>query len=205
MLKSVTIAAPRVVQPALQGKSADEVIVERQDGSALHGDWVLGAQMTTPDGDVIGLIEGLILDEEDGTANRRRGVRGRLFRLRRQADRRGLVRTGHDLRRRRNHARHNPRGSRGRTLNQRSGNASIRRRPNRKPALEPETPVAAPWTVAPPEAPGRQEPAGPWTASEPLDIWRLAGRANRRSKACGGRIPRRRRMTALDRNFKEDK
>ncbi|KPQ14784.1 MAG: PRC-barrel domain [Rhodobacteraceae bacterium HLUCCO18] len=68
MLKSVTIAAPRVVQPAYR-QSADEVIVERQDGSELHGDWVLGTQVTTPDGDVIGSIGDLILDKEDSSAN----------------------------------------------------------------------------------------------------------------------------------------
>lgn len=68
MLKSVTIAAPRVIQPAYS-QSADKVIVERQHGSELHEDWVLGARVTTPDGDVIGSIEDLILDEEDGTAN----------------------------------------------------------------------------------------------------------------------------------------
>lgn len=71
MLKQLAIAAiaaPLAVQP-VHGQEADEVIVESQAGSEVRGDWVLGARVTTPDGEVIGSIEDLILDEEDGSVN----------------------------------------------------------------------------------------------------------------------------------------
>lgn len=67
-LAMAAIAAPLVIQPAY-GQTADDVIVESQARSEVRGDWVLGARVTTPDGEIIGSIEDLILDEEDGSVN----------------------------------------------------------------------------------------------------------------------------------------
>jgi sporulation protein YlmC with PRC-barrel domain len=71
MLERLVIAAivaPLIIQPA-HGQSAEDVIVESQGGSEVRGDWVLGARVTTPEGVLIGSIEDLILDEEDGSVN----------------------------------------------------------------------------------------------------------------------------------------
>lgn len=62
------VAVPLVMQPAF-AQEAQEVIVQSQGGSEVRADWVLGGRVTTPDGEMIGSIEDLILDEEDGSVN----------------------------------------------------------------------------------------------------------------------------------------
>lgn len=48
---------------------ADEVLVPSQGANELRADWVLGATVTSLDGERIGSIEDLILDQTDGTVN----------------------------------------------------------------------------------------------------------------------------------------
>lgn len=46
---------------------AQDQIRRSQDGSELRGEWVIGATVTTPDGETIGAIDDLLLDQEEGT------------------------------------------------------------------------------------------------------------------------------------------
>lgn len=50
-------------------QDAEDVIVESQAGSEVRGDWVLGARVYTPDQQMIGSIEDLILDLDGGQVN----------------------------------------------------------------------------------------------------------------------------------------
>lgn len=71
MLRSTliaAIAAPLIAQTAI-AQDAEQVIVENQAGSEVRGDWVLGARVYNPEGEFIGSIEDLILDQEDGAVN----------------------------------------------------------------------------------------------------------------------------------------
>lgn len=71
MLRYVIIAAiagPLATSHATAQETGD-VIVEDQAGSEVRGDWVLGARVTSPEGESIGSIEDLILDQEDGSVN----------------------------------------------------------------------------------------------------------------------------------------
>jgi len=71
MFRSFTIAAmaaPLIVGVAT-AQQAEDVIVESQAVSEVRGDWILGARVYTPDQQIIGSIEDLILDVEDGTVN----------------------------------------------------------------------------------------------------------------------------------------
>jgi len=62
------IAAPLLVQGAM-AQNADEVIIEQQERVEVRGDWVIGARVLTPDGVIIGRIEDMIIDKENGTVN----------------------------------------------------------------------------------------------------------------------------------------
>ena len=66
---SASILITPLVVGAAAAQSAEDVIVENQSGSELRGDWVLGARVATPDQEVIGAIEDLILNAEDGNVN----------------------------------------------------------------------------------------------------------------------------------------
>ena len=75
MFRTLSIAT--MVTPLMMGvttaQEADqapaEVIVESQERSEVRGDWVLGARVYTPDQQMIGSIEDLILDLEGGGVN----------------------------------------------------------------------------------------------------------------------------------------
>ncbi|ROT98448.1 PRC-barrel domain-containing protein [Histidinibacterium lentulum] len=60
---SLAAASPGLAQ------DAEEVIVPEQGGSELRVDWVLGSRVYSLEGERIGSIEDLILDEEDGAVN----------------------------------------------------------------------------------------------------------------------------------------
>ncbi|MFP4451527.1 MAG: PRC-barrel domain-containing protein, partial [Rhodosalinus sp.] len=62
------VAVPLLALPAI-AQDEEDVIVEDQGGSELRGDWMLGARVTSPEGEAIGSIEDLILDQDDGTVN----------------------------------------------------------------------------------------------------------------------------------------
>lgn len=75
MLRTLSIAT--MVTPLMMGvataqetdEAPAEVIVESQEGSEVRGDWVLGARVYTPDQQMIGSIEDLILDLDGGAVN----------------------------------------------------------------------------------------------------------------------------------------
>ena len=68
LISAAAVALPLMMQPAI-AQDTEEVIVQDQAGSEVRGDWLLGARVTTPDGEAIGSIEDVILDQEDGTVN----------------------------------------------------------------------------------------------------------------------------------------
>jgi sporulation protein YlmC with PRC-barrel domain len=43
-----------------------DVLRDSQDMTELRTDWIIGASVATPDGDRVGTIDGLLLDEEEG-------------------------------------------------------------------------------------------------------------------------------------------
>jgi len=51
------------------GQQGEEVLVPEQDAEELRGDWVIGASVLTPGNELIGSIEDLIIDEEEGTVS----------------------------------------------------------------------------------------------------------------------------------------
>ncbi|SEO81406.1 PRC-barrel domain-containing protein [Salinihabitans flavidus] len=56
-----------VVFPLLLGAaSAQDALVTEQGANELRGEWVIGARITSPDGETIGNIEDIILDQEEG-------------------------------------------------------------------------------------------------------------------------------------------
>ena len=65
---AAAIVAPLAITHAT-AQDTDDVIVEDQAGSEVRGDWVLGARVTSPEGESIGSIEDLILDQDDGSVN----------------------------------------------------------------------------------------------------------------------------------------
>lgn len=65
-LAIAALATPLVIGPVF-AQSAEDVVVESQEPSEVRGDWVLGARVYTPDGELIGSIEDLILDSEEGS------------------------------------------------------------------------------------------------------------------------------------------
>jgi sporulation protein YlmC with PRC-barrel domain len=44
----------------------DDLLRDSQDASELRTDWIIGASVQTPDGDRVGTVDGLLLDETDG-------------------------------------------------------------------------------------------------------------------------------------------
>src|SRR6056297_299941 len=60
-----TIATPLFMHMAI-AQDPENVIVENQDTAEVRGDWVLGARVYTPNGEMIGSIEDLILNSEEG-------------------------------------------------------------------------------------------------------------------------------------------
>lgn len=44
----------------------DDVLRRNQDGSELRSDWLIGSTVTTPDGQNVGSIDALLLDQEEG-------------------------------------------------------------------------------------------------------------------------------------------
>ena len=72
-----TFVAATMVAPMMTGwataqeteQAPAEVIVESQERSEVRGDWVLGARVYTPNQQVIGSIEDLILDLDGGNVN----------------------------------------------------------------------------------------------------------------------------------------
>jgi len=65
---AAALVAPLALSHAT-AQDASDVIVEDQAGSEVRGDWVLGARVTSPEGESIGSIEDLILDQQDGSVN----------------------------------------------------------------------------------------------------------------------------------------
>lgn len=63
IFSTIAIAAGLTLAPAL----AQEAIVGEQGASDLRGDWVLGSRITSTQGESIGSIEDLIIDQEEGT------------------------------------------------------------------------------------------------------------------------------------------
>lgn len=47
--------------------TSQEALVTNQGDDELRGEWVIGADVTSPEGDSIGSIEDIILSQEDGT------------------------------------------------------------------------------------------------------------------------------------------
>jgi len=69
IIPSLIAAGSLAVASAAFAQDADEVIVPEQGTSELRVDWVLGSRVYSLDGERIGSIEDLILDEEDGAVN----------------------------------------------------------------------------------------------------------------------------------------
>jgi len=65
IIPTIVVTAGLAAAPAL----AQDVIVEEQGASDLRGDWVLGARVTSTQGERIGSIEDLIIDQEEGSIN----------------------------------------------------------------------------------------------------------------------------------------
>ena len=71
MLRTTLIAAiasPLLIQGAF-AQEADDVIVQNQEMTEVRGDWVLGSRVYTPEGETIGSIEDLIIEQEDGSVH----------------------------------------------------------------------------------------------------------------------------------------
>lgn len=62
VVTTLIFTAGLVASPAF----AQEVLKEEQATSELRGDWILGGRVTSPEGEMIGSIEDMIIDEEDG-------------------------------------------------------------------------------------------------------------------------------------------
>jgi sporulation protein YlmC with PRC-barrel domain len=69
IIPSLIVASSLVAASTGLAQDAEEVIVPEQGGSELRVDWVLGSRVYSLDGERIGSIEDLILDEEDGAVN----------------------------------------------------------------------------------------------------------------------------------------
>lgn len=63
-LAVAALMASSSLAPAL---AQDEAVRNSQDATELRTDWIIGASVTTPEGDSVGSIEGLLLDESDGS------------------------------------------------------------------------------------------------------------------------------------------
>ncbi|MFP4361361.1 MAG: PRC-barrel domain-containing protein [Alphaproteobacteria bacterium] len=62
----LAIAAMTAVGVATGVAGAQEGVRNEQATSELRGDWVIGATVTSPDGETIGTISDILIDSEDG-------------------------------------------------------------------------------------------------------------------------------------------
>jgi len=63
-MTAASMAAAALVTTSL---AQEEVLRQTQDADELRTDWVIGAPVVTPEGDSVGSIEGLLVDETDGS------------------------------------------------------------------------------------------------------------------------------------------
>jgi sporulation protein YlmC with PRC-barrel domain len=54
---------------AVSGVAAQEVLKPSQTPEELRGSWVIGATVTSPDGESVGTINDILLNEEDGSVS----------------------------------------------------------------------------------------------------------------------------------------
>jgi len=62
LIPTLVIAAGLAAAPAF----AQEAIVAEQGSSDLRGDWVLGSRINSTEGEAVGSIEDLIIDQDEG-------------------------------------------------------------------------------------------------------------------------------------------
>jgi sporulation protein YlmC with PRC-barrel domain len=62
-LSALTLAATSLATGAV---AQDDVLRDTQETTELRTDWIIGSAVYTPDGDRVGSIDGLLLDETDG-------------------------------------------------------------------------------------------------------------------------------------------
>jgi sporulation protein YlmC with PRC-barrel domain len=64
LLTTLAITTSLAAAPAF---AQDDIIVQEQASSELRGDWVLGSRVTSTEGERIGSIEDLIIEQDDGS------------------------------------------------------------------------------------------------------------------------------------------
>jgi len=64
-ITAATLAIPLAAAPVF-AQDGEGPIVMDQGSDELRGDWIIGANITTPDDEPIGAIEDIIVDQEEG-------------------------------------------------------------------------------------------------------------------------------------------
>lgn len=67
MLRKTVLTTAAILPLLATGVSAQEALVTTQGDDELRGEWVIGASINSPEGEAIGSIQDIILDEEDGS------------------------------------------------------------------------------------------------------------------------------------------